>query len=139
MKKLLLLSLLVPMISFGQNNVNVKNSTKIEGPKTNGQIMVENEGMSYLGEGIYRMQQTVSSEYADCVYDAKECQSYQLINNNTFVLKDCYSSNDILIKTYCYIYESSEITILKDEFCSYDSNVIVIDGEVCDVNEVEFL
>ena len=32
-----------------------------------------------------------------------------------------------------------EILILKDEFCSYDSNVIVIDEEVCDVNEVEFL
>jgi len=64
MKKLLLFLLLVPMVTFGQNNVNVKNSTKIEGPKTNGQIMVENEGMSYLGEGLYRMQQTGSTDMA---------------------------------------------------------------------------
>lgn len=76
---------------------------------------------------------------ADCVYNAKQCQTYQLINNNTIILKDCYGSNDIIIRTYCYLYNYSEILILKDEFCSYDSNVIVIDEEVCDVNEVEFL
>lgn len=75
----------------------------------------------------------------NCVYNAKECQNYKLINSNTLVLSNCYGSNDILIKTYCYIYESSEISILKDEFCSYDTNVLVVDGEVCDVNEVEFL
>tara|TARA_B100001057_G_C22591027_1_gene848984 strand:- start:369 stop:656 length:288 start_codon:yes stop_codon:yes gene_type:complete len=64
MKKLLLLLIFTPLVSFGQNNVNVQTSTNIEASKTIGQIMVEKEGRSYMGEGLYRMQQTGSTDMA---------------------------------------------------------------------------
>ncbi len=37
------------------------------------------------------------------------------------------------------MYSSSDIQILKDDFCDYESAVMYIDGEVCDANQVKKL
>ena len=75
---------------------------------------------------------------ADCVYGAKDKTSFVILDTNSIVLKGGYGSN-ILIKTYCYMYSSSNIQVLKDDFCDYESAVIYVDGEVCDANQVKSL
>jgi len=72
---------------------------------------------------------------ADCVYGAKDKTKYTRLDNHSVVLQGGYGNN-ILIKTYCSIYSSSEIQVLKDDFCSYDSAVLYIDGQICDANQV---
>lgn len=76
--------------------------------------------------------------YADCVYGAKSKNKFQVLDSHTVILKGGYGK-DILIKTFAFIYGSSSLTVLKDDFCSYDSSVLYIDGQVADVNEVKWL
>jgi len=75
---------------------------------------------------------------ADCVYGAKDKTKFQRLDTHKIILSGGYGS-DILIKTYCFIYSSSTVQVLKDDFCSYDSAVLYIDGEVCDANQVNKL
>jgi hypothetical protein len=75
---------------------------------------------------------------ADCVYGAKDKTSFTRLDSHTIILQGGYGS-DIMIKTYCYIYQSSSVTMLKDDFCSYESSVLYIDGEACDANSVKKL
>ena len=75
---------------------------------------------------------------ADCVYGAKDKTKFSRLDNHTIILSGVYGS-DIMIKTYCFIYSSSELTVLKDNFCSYESDVLYIDGEACDANQVNKL
>ena len=76
--------------------------------------------------------------YAGCVYGAKNKSSFIVLDNHTFVLQGGFGS-DILIKTYAYVRSSSEITVLKDSFCSYDTSAIYIDGELAQLKQVEKL
>jgi hypothetical protein len=73
--------------------------------------------------------------YADCVYGAKDKTKYTVIDSHTIILQGGYGS-EILIKTYAFINRNSEITVLKDNFCSFESAVLYIDGEVVDANQV---
>lgn len=75
---------------------------------------------------------------ADCVYGMKDKSSFIVLDNHSVILKGRFGS-DILIKTYCYISSSSSIQILKDDFCDYESAVMYIDNEACDVNQVKKL
>ncbi len=76
--------------------------------------------------------------YADCVYGAKSKNKFVVLDSNTVILKGGYGK-DILIKTFAFIYGSSSLSILKDDFCSYESAVLYVDGQVADVNEVKWL
>lgn len=78
---------------------------------------------------------TTSILVADCVYGAKDKTKYTRLDNNSVVLQGGYGGG-ILIKTYCFIYGSSEVQVLKDSFCSHESAVLYIDGQVCDANQV---
>jgi hypothetical protein len=73
--------------------------------------------------------------FADCVYGAKDKTKFAKVDSRTLILSGGYGS-DILIKTYTYISYSPSVVVLKDSFCSYDSNVLLIDGEVADVTQV---
>jgi len=78
MKKLLLILLLSPLVSFGQNNNVEQNSNvsvKIEGRKSNSEILAEGEGMSSLGKGLYRIQQTGTTDLASYKKQAKKAIS----------------------------------------------------------------
>ena len=77
----------------------------------------------------------VTVSQADCVYGAKDKTSFQVLDGNTLMLKGGYGSN-IIIKTYSYFYSSSNVQVLKDSFCSYDSAVLYIDGEVVNAQQV---
>jgi len=81
---------------------------------------------------------SMSGAYADCVYGAKSKNKFVVLDSHTVILKGGYGK-DILIKTFAFIYGSSSLTILKDDFCSYESAVLYIDGQVADVNEVKWL
>ena len=77
----------------------------------------------------------MTSIQADCVYGAKDKTSFQVLDGNTLMLTGGYGSN-IIIKTYSYFYSSSDVRVLKDSFCSYESAVLYIDGEVVDAQQV---
>lgn len=80
----------------------------------------------------------MNGAFADCVYGAKSKNKFVVLDSHTVILKGGYGK-DILIKTFAFIYGSSSLTILKDDFCSYESAVLYIDGQVADVNEVKWL
>ena len=75
MKKLQLFLLIFPVLSYGQNNVSVKNSTKVEGAKSTyshaADKKTEGEGLKYLGSGIYTFQQTAPNALIDALKTEK--------------------------------------------------------------------
>lgn len=76
--------------------------------------------------------------YAGCVISAKSKTSFTVLDSHTIVLTGGVGNN-ILIRTFSFIYSSSTVTVLKDDFCDFDSAVLYIDGEVADVQRVETL
>ena len=80
----------------------------------------------------------VSTAHAGCVNGAKSKTSFTRLDSHTIILSGGYGPR-ILIKTFCFINSSSEVTILKDGFCSHEDAVLYVDGEVCDVRSVEKL
>lgn len=76
-----------------------------------------------------------TSSKADCVVGAKNKTTYTRIDNHTLLLQGGFGS-DIIIKTFAFINQGSTIVVLKDDFCSYESAVLLIDGEVVDVQRV---
>lgn len=83
---------------------------------------------------IYLLTLSIPS-FADCVYSAKDKAKFIVLDSHTIILQGG-PGPDIIIKTYSFINRSSSITVLKDSFCSYDSAVLYIDGEVVDANQV---
>jgi len=75
---------------------------------------------------------------ADCVIGAKSKTYYTRLDAHTIVLSGGFGGS-ILIKTFGFIYPTSNVVILKDAFCSYDEAVLYVDGEVCDANSVQKL
>lgn len=73
--------------------------------------------------------------FADCVYGAKDKTKFTVLDSHTIILQGGIGS-DIIIKTYAFINRGSSITVLKDSFCSYESAVLYIDGQVVDVNQI---
>ena len=68
MKKLILLLLFIPLVSFGQNN-NSTNSTNIKVESNNMFVdaankKAEGEGIFYKGKGVYTIQQTGKTDIA---------------------------------------------------------------------------
>jgi len=72
---------------------------------------------------------------ADCVYSAKSKSKFTRLDNHTIILQGG-TGGDIIVKTFCFIYATSEVQVLQDSFCSYASAVLYVDGEVCDARQV---
>ena len=73
--------------------------------------------------------------FADCVYGAKSKAKFTVLDSHTILLQGG-SGPDVIIKTFAFINRGSTITVLKDSFCSFESAVLYIDGEVVDANQV---
>jgi len=73
---------------------------------------------------------------ADCVYGAKSKTRFQALDSSTILLTGGYGGT-IITKIYCCVYSSSNVTVLKDDFCSFDDAVFYIDGEVKEVRDVK--
>ena len=81
-----------------------------------------------------------TSVFADCVFGAKDKSSYKIIETG-YGAKIYFSggySSDFIIELSGSIYSSyiDEIYFLKDDFCDFESDVIVIDEEVFDILSV---
>lgn len=79
-----------------------------------------------------------SAVLADCVYGAKSKTQYVILDSHTVLLKGG-TGGDILIKSFSFFYKGVQLTILKDSFCSYESAVLYVNGEVVDVTQVKKL
>ena len=75
------------------------------------------------------------SASADCVFGAQAKTSFIVLDNHTIVLTGGYGSK-ILIKTFAFLNRGSQLTVLKDSFCSFESAILYVDGEVVDANQV---
>lgn len=80
------------------------------------------------------------SVFANCVFGAKDKTSYKILETG-YGAKIYFSggySSDFIIEISGSIYSSyiDEIYFLKDDFCDYESDVIVIDEEVFDILSV---
>ena len=85
---------------------------------------------------------TVSNSEIDlaegCVYGAKDVSSYRVIDTG-YGAKIYFSGyTDFIVELDDAIYSSTfdEIYFIKDDFCSWESDVLVIDGEVYGVQKV---
>ena len=79
--------------------------------------------------------------YADCVFGAKEKTSFKVIKTG-YGAKILFSGSyvdDFIIEIDGSIYNETldEIYFIKDNFCSWESDVIVINGEVFGVKSVD--
>ena len=77
---------------------------------------------------------------ADCVWDAKVKTTYQVLSTG-YGGKILFSGgygDDFIAEVDGYITKYIQsVVILKDDFCSWDSDVLYIDDEVLDVKSVE--
>jgi hypothetical protein len=78
---------------------------------------------------------TSFSSFADCVYGAKNKTSFVVLDSHSILLKGGLGS-DVVIKTFSFIYATSTVSVLKDDFCSFDNAVLYVDGDVVDVSQV---
>ena len=75
-----------------------------------------------------------------CVFGAKDKDSYKVIStgyNAKILFSGGYSSDFIIEIDGSIFYERlDDVYFIKDDFCSYENDVIVIDGEVFGVSKV---
>ncbi len=74
---------------------------------------------------------------ADCVWFSSP-DRWIYVDSNTLILCDLGKPR-ALIKIWGRLFSTSSVSILKHEFCSHDSAVLLIDGEPVDVREVRRL
>ena len=79
----------------------------------------------------------------DCVYGAKDKSEFQVLSTG-YRAKILFSEgvgSDFIIELDGSIYSKNplEVYFIKDDFCNWEENVLVIDDEVFGVNTVEKL
>lgn len=72
---------------------------------------------------------------ADCVYGAKAKTTFTILDSKTIFFQGGYGTS-FIVKVPCCVVGSTTVTVLKDNFCSYESAVLYINGEVVDVETV---
>ncbi len=85
---------------------------------------------------------TISTAFADCIYGAKDKESYKIIDTG-YGAKIYFSGgygDDFIIELNGSIFGTiDEVYFIKDDFCNWEDDVIVIDGEVFGVRSVKKL
>lgn len=76
--------------------------------------------------------------HADCVINARTKTQYRILDSHTVLLSGGVGS-EILIKTFSFFSPGSQVSVLKDSFCDYESSVLYIDGEAADAQQVKNL
>lgn len=79
-----------------------------------------------------------SSAKADCVYGVKSSTKYRVLDQHTLLLEGSFAGS-FLLKSFSFFNTYSRITILKDSFCDYASDVLYVDGMTVSVQEVKHL
>lgn len=75
---------------------------------------------------------------ADCVYSVKSYTSFVILDSHTLILKGG-PGKDIMLKSFAFFYSSSQVTVLRDSFCDYESSVLYVDGQPVDIQQVKWL
>jgi hypothetical protein len=74
----------------------------------------------------------------DCILNAKSKTSYVILDSHTILLKGGIG-NDILIKSFAFFNTASQVTVLKDSFCDFETAVLYVDGQTVDAQQVKGL
>jgi hypothetical protein len=72
---------------------------------------------------------------AECVEGALLKSKFSRLNSRTVALTGGYGDS-IVIRTSCKIKRNSQVSILKDSFCSGTEAVMHVDGEDCAAEQV---
>lgn len=75
---------------------------------------------------------------ADCIMNAKSATKFQILDNHTILLSGGLSGA-ILIKSFAFFQVTSQVSVLKDDFCDFESSVLYVDGEVIDAQQVKHI
>ncbi|GCB03890.1 hypothetical protein [Ralstonia sp. SET104] len=73
---------------------------------------------------------------ADCVYGAKSSTSFRVLDDHTLLLEGAISGA-IMLKSFSFFMPYSRITVLKDSFCDYATDVLYVNGMTVSVQEVK--
>lgn len=71
--------------------------------------------------------------HADCVTGAKLALNFTVVDEHTIILD---GPQKIVITSFAFFYPSSSVKVLKDSFCDYASDVLLVDGTAVGVNQV---
>jgi len=77
-----------------------------------------------------------SIAWADCV-DISSASSWSRVDSHKILIYRGSTAIALLVIPYCYISSGSEISFIEDIVC--DGGIINIDGEECDIRNVEKL
>ena len=82
-----------------------------------------------------------NSNSVDCIWGAKDVESYRVLETGygaKIYFSGGYGSSDFIIKLDGAIYYKTfnEIFFIKDDFCDWEDDVLVIDDEVFGVQKV---
>jgi hypothetical protein len=72
---------------------------------------------------------------ADCVFLAQAKHDIVLLDRHTVLLTGGIGA-DVILKTFVGIDRRSEISVLRDSFCSFAPSVLLVDGELVSVGRV---
>lgn len=76
-----------------------------------------------------------ASAQADCVFNAKAKTTFKVLDSHTILFTGGFGP-DFVVKVFELVSSLSNVSILKDDFCSFESAVLYIDGEVVDAQRV---
>lgn len=79
---------------------------------------------------------TTSVSWAGCA-DLSSATKWSRIDTHKIMMYRGSTAIALLDIPYCYIYSSSDVRLVKADVCSWDK--IIVDGEVCDIRNVERL
>jgi hypothetical protein len=94
--------------------------------------------MRYIFFILISLNLFAGNAFADCVLNAKTKTQFIVLDSQTIILKGGIGGN-ILIKVLIPLTTASSVTVLKDNFCSYESAVLYIDGQIVDAQDVKQL
>jgi len=75
---------------------------------------------------------------ADCVFGAKSSTKFRVLDSHALLLEGSFSGS-ILLRSFSFFNQYSRVTVLKDSFCDYASDVLYVDGMTVSVQEVKRL
>ena len=75
---------------------------------------------------------------ADCVAHAQNRDRIEVLDRHTLLLSGRLGP-DILVRTFATIKRRSTITIVRNSFCSFATDVLIVDGNLIGVGRVTAL
>lgn len=78
------------------------------------------------------------SAHADCALNVKTKTHWEKIGDRVIILKGGIGP-DILVEFLSYVGSTSQLVVLKNTFCSFERNAILVDNRIGQISNVSNL